>query len=367
VAIRSFEDNVVSPRSKQRAGENAVQIVVHGDYVQGVTEERAREIALEAARSAMEEYSQEAAEVAGERIEAFDEILIDRLTAADLLDAFKDPGFQMSLKKAQIGAATSETEGDYKLLTELLVERVHRGADRPIRAGIERAIEVVDKVDPEALRGLTMLQIIIQIFPVPGGLEAGLDVMEQVYGLILADGPLPTGRDWMDHLDILDAVRVGSSGFKPFNEFFPTRMAGYAASGVPEGSDELRTGTARLLEQRINVSLLEHELKAGYLRLPFASLNGLDDALRAIPDMTEDRRLDAALICAEAFGLTAEGDPGLRPLVMERALNRPSIRAVADWWGSLPAHIQATPVGRVLARANAQRCDPSGFIADLGG
>lgn len=354
--------------SKQNAGANSNQIIVHGDYVQGVvTEDRVREIAAEFLEESIQQYTIEAQTLAGDRIHKFDDLLVQRLAELDLLQAFKDPNFQFSLKKAQIGAASSEDEDDLHLLSELLVDRVQRSPKRPVRAGIDLAIDVIDKIDPDALRGLTMVQVASRVTATSGSVEHGLDVIARAYAPILADGDLPLGRDWIDHLDILDALRnIWLTNTRKFADIFTATLNGYIASGVAMDSPEEQEGHRRLVELGTLPDFRSHELKQGYHRLPFPSLTQMEQSLgQQFPQLGEGQRADVMRIAREIFGMSDIGDPELKPALMERALARPEIRAVAEWWDQIPGHIRATSVGMVLARANAQRCDPQGAIPDL--
>lgn len=143
------------PTQGQKAGSGSNQVQVAGDLVivQGVTEERALQIARDAARDIISEYSAESHQVADERISKFDQAMVRNLSQSDLLGALGDPALQVTLRKAQIGAASTEREADYEILAALIDDRAKRSSDRPVRAGINRAVEVVDQLDDAALGG----------------------------------------------------------------------------------------------------------------------------------------------------------------------------------------------------------------------
>ena len=194
-------------RQSQSAGDNSTQVLASGDVIIGVSEERAREIAERAAREVVDKFADEGVRLIQDRITKLDDRVIGSLIRAGRLEVFADPGFQRSFKRAQEGAAVSDVEADYDLLAGLLMDRAERGDNRSVRAGIERSIEIVDQIDDEALRGLTVFQAVQQYRSVSPSLEQGLDVLDALLADLI-DGPLPSGADWLDHLDILDAVRI---------------------------------------------------------------------------------------------------------------------------------------------------------------
>ena len=124
---------MITRKQRQEGGAGSQQIQVAGDLIQvnGVTEERAVEIAREQSRIAIQEFTADAADEASVRINKFDEKIVDDLSARDLLDTLADPGFQILLRKAQLQAASTPDEVDYELLSKLLSERAGR-TSKPI-------------------------------------------------------------------------------------------------------------------------------------------------------------------------------------------------------------------------------------------
>lgn len=337
-------------RQSQSAGDNSTQVLASGDVIVGVTEDRAREIAESAARDVLDKYADEGVRTIQERITKLDDRVIAALIREGRLEVFADPGFQRSYKRAQEGAAVSDSDSDYDLLAGLLIDRAARGETRTIRAGIERSIEIVDQVDDEALRGLTVFQAIQQYGPLDAGLDGGLDTMNALFADLI-DGPLPLGSEWLDHLDILDAVRINQvSSLKPFGEYYPNRMIGYLAAGKPAGDFEWPFTVGG---QPFNVPLLivDHELRDEYKRFAVASAETIKRY--GFPDPIVDEIIDQAK-ATMGFG---EVDANLVEPFLERLRQRPVLAQIETWWAQIPQAVQVTAVGRVLARANALRLD----------
>lgn len=329
---------------------------VAGDYIVnvGVTEERAREIARETSREVVQQHTAEAMDLVVERIEKLDTRVVAVLGSQDRLSAFADPGFIRTFKKAQEGAAASERESDYAMLAALLAQRAEKPRDRPVRAGIERAIEIMDQVDDDALRGLTIVHALGQWIPRSTNISQGITTMENIFA-DLVDGPLPEGRDWIDHLDILDAVRVNSlTEFKPFDEYYPARFPGYVAPGVLK--EEVPPAVGGSLESLPwDPFVEEHELRPGYVRLRAVAEHVFRETY--VNGGMEDVWVDEIVAQGIAtFGLGTI-DENAKIALSSRLRSEPTIGSIADWWGRLPHHFNITAVGKALATANAFRLD----------
>lgn len=349
----------------QRAGKQAQQIQISGDFVvnQGISEERATEIADSTARALWTNYTSEAWALALQRMQVFDQKLVDLFARNDQLSAFADPGFAVTLKKAQLGAATTEREPDYDMLVRLLSDRADRGENRTIRAGLNRAVEIVDQMDDSALRALTVFQAASQFYPGAGTLARGLDILDTLFHELL-DGPLPTGDAWLDHLDMLDAVRMSRvMSLREFDEFFPSQMSGYLASGVEADSEAEAASKTLLLTMGFRLDVVDHELKPGFRRLATSKLASFENSL--LSTLTAERKeliLETARI---TYGLGPVSPSLVRPF-MEQVELRSSLRTVAEWWRQIPFAPHVTSAGSVLARANAKRLDTKNLLPTLG-
>lgn len=344
-------------RQSQSAGQNSTQIQAQGDLViEGVTEERAREIAQITANKAIEEFTEESSRIIQERILKLDDRLIAALVREGRLEVFTDPGFQRTYAKAQMGAAVSDQENDYDLLAGLLVDRASRGTTRNVKAGIERAVEVVDQIDDEALRGLTVYQAIQQHVPTSPFIETGLDALEGLLSDLL-DGPLPEGRDWLDHLDILDSVRINPTDkLRPFNDFYPSQMSGYLATGIRSTSPVI---PLQILGESVFGPpwLVDHELKPGYLRFAAATSEGI----ARFEHFGKEVRSEIEEQAKTRLGFGNVDQELVEPF-MGRLRTRPTLSIIESWWDSIPHHSLVTGVGKVLARSNALRLDVRGLL-----
>ena len=224
-------------------------------------------------------------------------------------------------------------------------------------------MEVVDQLDSEAMRALTVLAAATQYSPRASEIDAGLILMENLIGQLL-DGPLPLGRDWMDHLDVLGAVRVsGVESFREFGDLWSAVTPGYLSNGLTEGSETIAPGLEALMAKGLPLTTVPHALKPGFVRLPFPNEESLRQTLTRLAVHIEhvDDIVEIASSSFQAF----TRDDSLIPRYLERLDSLPSLGTLHGWWKQLPTHCHVTPVGRVLARANANRLDGQGLLPPL--
>lgn len=342
---------------RQKGGQGSKQVQIAGDYIVnvGITEERAQEISLATARRVVEEFAVESRQIIEARIEELDQRVITNLSGADALDSFADPAFIRSYRRAQEGAASSERPTDYDMLAALLTDRAKNPRERPRIVGIDGAIDIVDRVDSEALRALTVCNAVAQWTSMAPFVDVGLHLLESIFASLI-DGPLPDGTDWLDHLDALNAVRRNSfGGMKTMEQYYGEQLIGYIAPGVAADAVPQFVG-ADLAEEPWPVMILPHELKDGYFRIAVTNAVHLDQILRGAGKSDAYVQTVTSQASSE-FGL-GQQDDAARTELMARIHALPSFGLIAEWWDRHAENgYYITPIGRALARANAFRLD----------
>ena len=359
-------------RQSQAAGDNSQQFqlgnVTNLTIVNGITEERAKEIYYEMNRQTMELYTQDARDEALRRIGILEKQVLRRSEDVEgLLEAFADPAFQILLAEAQKRAASTERDADYQLLSELLVCHVQKGACRTNRAGINKAVEIVGDIDTNALCALSVAHAVETYVPITGNISTGLRVLNEMFSKLIYE-ELPEGSKWLDHLDILGAVRMTSFGeMKKLCEYYADALNGYVCTGIERISDDYKQAIAILTKVHISVNILvDNECLDGYVRI-----NARNKA--AIKELYFDSRdekipLSKEQIAAleQVWDLYAKSDN-----LKQQAKNRftelvnefDALRKLRQWWDGIPGCFDVTQVGRILAHTNAKRCDST--IPDL--
>jgi hypothetical protein len=344
----------------------AQQMVVHV----GIDEKRAREIYQEMNLQLRKDYSQEALIIANARVIDFENRLMPKMEQVEgALQAFADPSFQLLLVEAQKAAASTERPADYDLLSELLIHRFQKGENRIARAGISLAVEIVDKVSDEALLGLTAIHAVNSFTPLSGDLHQGLDVLNDLFGKILYS-ELPVGNAWLDHLDILDAVRLNPfGGLKKIQQYYSEVLHGYVDVGINKNSENHDKAIAILKNNNLpNNILIEHALNSDFLRVGIPSISHID-SLSLIHQIVHEGKVtnitvklseEQKKVISSIYELYSKDDNIKQNNIssfMKEWDKRPNLKTIREWWDNISTSFNVTSVGKVLAHSNAQRCD----------
>lgn len=355
-------------RQSQKGGDGSTNIQTDNMIFQvGIDEKRAREIYQEMNLQLKKDYTADALVIANNRVAEFEDKLMPKMLNVDgALEAFADPSFQLLLHEAQKTAAASERPADYDILSELLIHRFEKGTNRVVRAGINIAVKVVDEISDDALLGLTTVHAVNTFLPATGFINDGLDVLNKLYEKIMY-GELPTESDWLDHLDILNAVRVDSfNRLKKVKEYYSEQLPGYTAVGIKKQSADYFNAVRLILEAGLpNILLIEHELNSDYVRLPIvdrekiATLRFKDTADNGdihAPNLTQ-KQLETLYRVYDMYNKDPDLIKANINAFMQKWDERPNLKVLRIWWDNLDGGIKITSVGRVLAHSNAQRCD----------
>ncbi|MDR2099528.1 MAG: hypothetical protein LBP40_01705 [Campylobacteraceae bacterium] len=356
----------------QKAGNNAQQLQANNIVINniGIDEKRAREICQETSVSAVKTYTEEALNTANARIIEFENKLLPKIEAVEgALQSFADPSFQLLLIEAQKTAAATEREEDYDLLSELLIHRFQKGENRKIRAGISHAVKIIDEISDDALLGLTALHSVSCFFPVTGDINQGLTDLNALFEKVIYN-QLPKDNDWLDHLDILDTIRINSfRKLKKIKQYYPEQLDGYIAAGIKKTSENYQKAIEILNKVKLpNNILVEHVLNQNYVRINVANKNEINTFSLIQPIISyEERKIYRISFSDEQKNALKSiyelyiQDDNIKNKNIEQFMIKwnkfPKLKELQEWWDSIPQSFNITMVGRVLAHANAQRCD----------
>ena len=361
----------------QKAGDNSTQMqagVINNYTVvnNGIDETRAMEICHQQFQLLARDLIEEAKEIAKERVEQFSKKMIPKLAMYDeQLKAFAEPSFIKTLRSAQMSAACSNRETDYDMLADLLLHRVEQGEDRERRLGISKAIEIVDQISDEALRGIALFYALTKFSPVSNNLQEGLEILDNLYNSILEGHELPNGDAWLEHLDILDVIRLGTKGinsFKKMKKYAPHLFPSYFVSGIKEDADEFQ----KIKEEFTNCQLplnifVPHQLKQNYVKLGIDSDIDIDkmyinqensEGISIRVPLTEEQKT-AMKHAVDVLCKKEMESPEMQTKLMEEWDKFSTLNKVRQWWDSLPCHFSITPIGVALSNAYIQGKDPT--------
>lgn len=358
----------------QEAGNNSNQFQANTMIVvNGVDEKRAREI-IEERTNEIIAYSKEAIKVANQRIQHFEDNLVPKLVKENLLESLADPSIQALLSDAIKSAAVSERTLDTELLSELLIHRINKGENRNVKAGVKKAIEIIDDVSDEALLALTIAHSINYFYPVSGQISNGIGALNNLFSQLLY-GRLPYDNQWVDHLDILNAVRKQSFGsFRKLIDYYQIKTPGYFDIGIRKDSVDHKKAIELLVDSNLDSNILfDHELCDGYVRLGIVNINTVDSdsvyithasefghsSFSVINSVLNDNQRKALRCIYDLY----EKDENKKKDITEKFVkiwnSYPVLETITTWWNSFDFYFEITSVGKVLAHANAKRISPN--------
>lgn len=351
---------------KQQSGDNSTQIIAQNITI-GIDEKRAREIYDEKYEIAKSQFTQEAIEIANSRVQEFENQLVGKMKRIEgALASFADPSTQMLIIEAQKSAAQSERKSDYELLSELLVQKHLNKNNRETVSGINRAVKIVHEMSSEALLALTVLHVMQTIIPNVGDIRQGIDALERIFSKII-ESPLPLGSEWIEHAELLEAVRVipYQAGLRPLVEVFKKQYEGYVCTGIKIKSEKYDQALKLLDSERIpHEILIENTINPGFARLNIANQESISRLYVSHRDYGGEKMVPlskpqhAAL--NHVFSLY-DKDPGTMEVCAKNFSDewnkRTTLETIKKWWPSISVSIMFTKVGVVLAHANTQRCE----------
>lgn len=349
----------------QKAGKDSQQIQIGNVIINsaGITEERARAVFNEMIPQALANYTEEAQKIATERVNKLEERIMPQINQVEgLLPAFADPAFQVLLRKAQQKAAITERENDYDLLTELLVCHVQKGNDRKNRAGIVKAVDIIDTIDNDALCALTIAFVLDHFRPATGNAKEGIEVLSQMYNALIYES-LPSNLNWLDHLDILGVIRITPfSQMNKIEDIFTRRFDGYVSVGIKKGTEEYESALQIIQSIGLNKNILvDNIFLDDYVRLEIGNLDDINSlsifnnlGTRSI----NQREIEALRDVINLY----EKNVDLQNKVKERFMNlideHEPLKTLQEWWNSISGAFSITGVGKIIAYINAKRCIP---------
>ena len=355
----------------QKAGDgsqqNQAQSMTVNNY--GISVAELSEVLLKQGQYVREQCTEIANHIVDERLKEFDKRVMSTFAPdKSLMDSFKEPTFQLLSREAQLSVIASERESDYDLLTQLLVCHVKKGKEIKNRAAIHQAVKIVSEIDNDALCGLTVAHAFWHYFPRAMTCEDSLKILNDMFSKLLYQD-LPTGKEWLEHLDILGIVHISSfvpMEMRKIGEYYSLMLSGIICTGLRVGSDDLKKASDLLTESGISTNMLiPNECLDGFYRLSITNEESIDHLRistgKSIVPLNEKQKQVIKQILR-----MYSNEPSMKRLAEDRFVQKwnsfETLHKLRLWWEKTPYFV-ITPVGRILAHTNAKRCDPS--IPDL--
>lgn len=283
-----------------------------------------------------------AEDVATKRLKNFEDNWIPRITSLEnAREHLEDPKYQFMIRDADVTAIKSSRNEDLQMLTELLVCHIDKGNDLKVDAGIHRAIKIVHEVDNDALCALTVITALLRTIPVAGDILEGLKALDNLYKeLLYLD--LPSGEAWIEHLEVLGAIRTCNGNFLKLKDILIKYMDGYVCAGIKGDTEDYQKAIDILVQNgESSNALVENINLPGYYRLNAVQLSEVRESQQSIVSLYNH---DAALLNTVKDQFMNNWD---------RFVN---LKIIHKWFETVPHGFDINSVGRALAQTNAKRC-----------
>lgn len=199
-------------------------------------------------------------------------------------------------------------------------------------------------------------------------MEEGLGIINKLYNNILDRKTLPSNDDWMEHLDLLSAIRISPHNiahFKKLDDFIPIMFRKYLVSGVLEDSDECNNIKDDFVKCGIPTScIIPHPLKPNYMQLnnsfnvdDMRMITRIDSTVTETP--LNPQQKEAMKKAINILRKDESNDSTLKSRIVSEWDKRPMLKEVHSWWNSLTDHFTITLVGMALANAHIQSKSPN--------
>lgn len=356
---------MLNKNQTQKAGANATQIQT--DLVQiGIDEKRVREIIKEEKQQALEQMKIIAYETADKRLDDYSNVLVPKLVKSEILESFADPSIQLLFKQSERTAVCTEREKDYELLSELLIHRIKRNGNYTTSAAIEKAISEVNNLSEDALLGLTLTFALDTYRPTSGFVEEGLAVLNELYGKIIKNETINLNdKTWIENLEITNSIRINPfSTNQKLDDYYFNVFNGYACLGIKKNSENYNKAIEILKSNNLPLNILtENILDNNYVRINKLNLNNFQNIYLPFQEnsyLTIKLNVNQEKALKKIIALYEKSD-SIKERFIELLNSYKYIHAVIYWWNNnmLKNSFTITPIGKVIAHANAKSIDSS--------
>lgn len=260
----------------------------------------------------------------------------------------------------------------YKYLydyTRLLIYRAEHPNDKDITAAVKKAISEVDNISEDALNALTIAFSITSFMPTSGFIEDGLSTIDTLFSKLLEKITLPSGTDWVDNLETVNAIRVNQFGhLKTYEEIAQTNFSGYFVLGIKKDSEDFKKARDFLKTSNIPTGIMiNNTLCDGYARIAIPSFDKLDGSGLVNPKTSQlnkftPKQIESLKNIIALYIKSDEDYDKMKNNFNDLLLSYKNIASVKEWWDRIAKtdiSFGITSIGRVLANTNARRIESS--------
>ena len=167
---------------------------------------------------------------------------------------------------------------------------------------------------------------------------------------------LPTGTEWLDHLDILDTVRISNfGGMKLLEDYWYESFDGYVKKGIKVNSDNYKeVGKLLVEEPQLAGLLVKNSFDMNYVKIEVSNKHQIDQRDIAVTDykgIVRNRPLhDSEITVLEEIYDLYDGQCMDKQDFISEIEKYSNLKKLREWWNTLSEYsIQITSVGKALA------------------
>lgn len=316
---------------------------------------------MNSSKQIITEYFSLAQDTANNRMQNFENIIIERLTKLETkFDCFKDPSFNWAYRQAQFQSAMTDNENTYQMLCELLIHRGRKMDDKLNQTSVNGAIDIVNQLSDASLSALTIMTCLTigikpanLIMPISGCLQT----LDNLYSSIITCD-LPNDNHWLDQLDILKAIRIRRfSKFHKFEDILSNQFKECVCAGINKDSENY--DKALEIQKKLNSDLLiKNELLENYYVLPFIEESAIDSLHikngETITPISESEKIEWHKIY-NLYEKNSKLDEKVKSNFVDLLNSYKNLNLIRVWWNNLKESFELTSIGKVLGHANAQK------------
>lgn len=365
----SMENNIDIKLSQDQTQDTTPSVSTQSQNVTvqivGCDEKRVREIMKESYE--IVEKIENSNQIAWDRELRFEDTCLQRLKRIEnFIDNFTEPSVVKTLRKVQSAAICTDSATDYEMLSELLARRIENKDDRKTILTINKAAELIDQISEDALFALTLCYAIEQLYITIPDAKAVADALEDLYSDLIQNRPLPVGTRWIEHLDMLGAIRTSNIGhFKKMDEMIPQRHDHCFILGIHKDSENLQKAKDIMMADMYqpNELFLPNPLHSDYHLLRFVWSG--QTPINLLVKTPVGTLVQSPFYGTQLYGKLDEIQKLYEPIdahrkemqtiFMQILRKQPTIKALFDWHDSIPNAFNMTEVGKLIASINANR------------
>lgn len=351
-------------RNEQRAGDGSNQIQADIVNVYGIDESKVREIIRYENMNMINQMTSIAQETMMNRLNDYSNVLVPKLVKAELLDSFADPSIRVLFRKTINTAYCTDREKDYNLLSELLIHRIKKDGNYTRIAAINKAVEEINNISDEALLALTVIFCVLYYKPNSGNPVEGVQVLDNLFGLILKNNILPNNKEWIDNLEIVGAIRrVSYSKFKKIEDLYHSICKGYTRKGIKKDSQNYKKAIAILEDNNLGYPFVDNYFDNNYVRLNLFNIESFDSVCfvkkendKMISINLSDQQKKALKDVVNLYDKEEIKVSEFKDFLMRYK----NLKCIIEWWdNSFDDFFSLTAIGNVIAITNAKCIDSS--------